>query len=54
MDVQTTRISVKLSETPGEIRTPAPLLGQHTEDVLTDLGYSMGRIAEMRDKKVIE
>lgn len=47
-------ISVKLSETPGEIRSLAPLLGQHTEDVLTDLGYSMDRIAEMRDKKVIQ
>jgi crotonobetainyl-CoA:carnitine CoA-transferase CaiB-like acyl-CoA transferase len=47
-------ISVKLSETPGEIRSLAPFLGQHTEEVLTDLGYSMDRIAEMRDKKVIQ
>lgn len=47
-------ISVKLSETPGEIRSLSPLLGQHTEEVLTDLGYSKDRIAKMRDKKVIE
>jgi CoA:oxalate CoA-transferase len=33
-------ISVKLSETPGKVETPAPLLGEHTEEVLrTWLGY---------------
>lgn len=31
-------ISVKLFETPGEIRTLAPLLGQHTEEVLLTWG----------------
>ena len=28
---------VRLSETPGAVRTPAPLLGQHTDEVLRDL-----------------
>lgn len=33
-------IPVKLSETPGKVETPAPLLGEHTEEVLrTWLGY---------------
>jgi len=41
-------ISVKLSETPGEIRSTAPLLGQHTEEVLQDLGYTKERIEELR------
>jgi crotonobetainyl-CoA:carnitine CoA-transferase CaiB-like acyl-CoA transferase len=27
---------VRLSETPGGVRTPAPLLGQHTDAVLRD------------------
>jgi crotonobetainyl-CoA:carnitine CoA-transferase CaiB-like acyl-CoA transferase len=31
-------IPVKLSDTPGEIRRPAPLLGQHTEEVLREVG----------------
>jgi len=29
--------AVKLSATPGSIRTPAPLLGQHTDAVLQDV-----------------
>ena len=33
-------ISVKLSETPGSIRSLAPKLGQHTDEILADLGYN--------------
>ncbi|PAE26222.1 MULTISPECIES: CoA transferase [Bacillaceae] len=32
-------IPTKFSETPGEVRTPSPLFGQDTIDVLTGLGY---------------
>jgi formyl-CoA transferase len=31
-------IPVKLSATPGSIRRPAPLLGQHTDEILAELG----------------
>ena len=31
-------IPVKLSATPGSVRRPAPLLGQHTEEILSELG----------------
>jgi crotonobetainyl-CoA:carnitine CoA-transferase CaiB-like acyl-CoA transferase len=45
---------VKLSETPGEIRTPPPTLGEHTDCVLTkDLGLSTARVAELRQAGVI-
>lgn len=35
----------RLSETPGEVRTPAPLLGQHSREVLVEfLGYDTARV----------
>ncbi len=46
-------VAVKLSETPGSIRSFAPSLGQHTEEVLRGLGYSPAKIAELREKRVI-
>lgn len=46
-------IPVKLSGTPGEIRRAAPLLGEHTDDTLKQLGYSEERIADLRERKVI-
>jgi len=47
-------IPVGLSETPGSIRSAAPELGQHTEEILMDvLGWDWDRISELRDKEVI-
>ena len=52
-EVEMFNIPIHLSETPGRLRTPAPLLGQHTQDILTELGYDSARITELRDSKVI-
>ena len=41
-------IPIKLSETPGRFRRPAPTLGQHTDEVLRELGRSDGEIADLR------
>ena len=46
-------IPIKLSETPGEIRRPAPLLGEHTEETLMELGYSKEELADLRERKVL-
>jgi crotonobetainyl-CoA:carnitine CoA-transferase CaiB-like acyl-CoA transferase len=41
-------VPVKLSETPGAVRTPPPRLGEHTAAVLeSDLGYARERIAAL-------
>jgi len=40
--------AVKLSRTPAELRTATAALGQHTGDVLQELGYSAGEIEAMR------
>jgi crotonobetainyl-CoA:carnitine CoA-transferase CaiB-like acyl-CoA transferase len=44
---------VRLSETPGEIRHRAPLLGEHTEEIMTSLGYDRTQIAVLKQKGVI-
>jgi len=45
---------VKLSRTPASIRMPAPQLGQHNEEVLTQvLGYSKEEVEELRKEGVI-
>jgi crotonobetainyl-CoA:carnitine CoA-transferase CaiB-like acyl-CoA transferase len=47
-------VPVKLSETPGRVRDPAPLLGQHTDQVLREyLGMDEGEIAALRQAGAI-
>ena len=47
-------IPVRLSETPGSIRAPAPEHGQHTELILTDLlGYGWDEVSGLRERGVI-
>ncbi|MCH7786476.1 MAG: CoA transferase [Chloroflexi bacterium] len=46
-------IPVKLSETPGSIRRPAPTLGQHTDEVLAEFGYSSDEITKLRDSGAV-
>jgi formyl-CoA transferase len=43
----------RLSETPGEIRSAGPSIGQHTEEVLGELGYGADEVAALREKGVL-
>ena len=43
----------KLSRTPGAIRSNAPRLGEHTDEVLRELGYGNADISRLRDAQVI-
>ena len=40
---------IKFSATPGEVRRAAPLLGEHTREVLESLGYSAAQIAKLHE-----
>jgi formyl-CoA transferase len=43
---------IKMSDSPTEV-TRSPLLGEHTDEVLSQLGYSTADIAALRVERVI-
>jgi crotonobetainyl-CoA:carnitine CoA-transferase CaiB-like acyl-CoA transferase len=45
---------IKFSETPCNLRTAPPVLGQHTEEVLTEIcGYSWDEVGDLKERQVI-
>lgn len=52
--MKTLGIPAKMSKTPGQIRKPAPLLGQNTDEILgTELGLSEEEIRQLREANII-
>jgi len=45
--------AVKLSRTPASIKTATPDVGQHTDEILAELGYAQKDIARLREGKII-
>jgi formyl-CoA transferase len=45
--------AVDMSRTPPSIDRPPPVLGEHTEEILTALGYDSARIAELKNQGAI-
>lgn len=52
--VEVPGVPIKLSETPGDVDTPAPSLGEHTVEILTDvLKMSFEEVEELRQEGII-
>ena len=52
--IRTTNFPSKFSETPGEIRSAAPLLGQNNSEILTNLlGYTDDQVQQLEREGVI-
>jgi crotonobetainyl-CoA:carnitine CoA-transferase CaiB-like acyl-CoA transferase len=52
-ELEVQNLPVTLSRTPGAVRTPAPDVGQHTDEILAELGYSKEEIAAIRQEGVV-
>jgi crotonobetainyl-CoA:carnitine CoA-transferase CaiB-like acyl-CoA transferase len=51
--LRTHGLPIKLHTTPGAIRQAAPTLGQHTEEILEELGYTVADITALYDSRAI-
>lgn len=44
---------IMMSETPGQLRRPPPEFGQHTHEILSEVGFSDAEIGRLADAKVV-
>lgn len=51
--MKTLGVAVKLSDTPGKVTRAAPVLGQHNDEIMLELGYAQRDIDEMRAANVV-
>ena len=47
-------IPINLSDTPGKVRHVGSVTGQHTEDVLLSLGYSLDQVNDLKQREVAQ
>jgi crotonobetainyl-CoA:carnitine CoA-transferase CaiB-like acyl-CoA transferase len=52
-DVPVFGLTARLSKTPGEVTSPPPRLGAHTEEVLLGVGYTNEQIAALKQKGIV-
>ena len=52
-EVRQARPAARFEDTPSEIATPAPQLGEHTREILTALGYAQDQYQQLVETKVV-
>jgi len=52
-DIEVVNQAVELSRTPSAVRYPTPEKGEHTDEVLGELGFDAAAVAELRKQKVV-
>ncbi|WNK00539.1 CaiB/BaiF CoA-transferase family protein [Thalassospiraceae bacterium LMO-JJ14] len=52
-DIKLARTGFKIDGEPASVDAPPPVLGQHAEDILGELGYDAGAIVRLREEKAI-
>lgn len=52
--IKVLRTPINLSSTPLRIKLPPPLLGQHTEEILLEHGYSMKKIQRLKKEGILK
>jgi crotonobetainyl-CoA:carnitine CoA-transferase CaiB-like acyl-CoA transferase len=51
--VKVTALPWTMSDTPSQIKSAAPALGQHTDEILAGIGYKEDRIKKLRKSKIV-
>ena len=46
-------LTIRLSETPGNVWGPPPLIGQHTRDILSELGFEGTAQDDLKERGVV-
>jgi len=52
-DIKVFNLSAKFSKTPASVDAPPPRLSQHTEEILTGLGYTKEEVKKLKEKAVV-
>ena len=52
-EIKQTGLSIKFSESPGELKLAPPMLGEHNEEILSSIGYTIEEIQKFKDDAII-